>query len=365
LVSREPNARRASASYFLERALMPAYDPPKADLSTVGRIEPGRLVAEQMQAFDVLALVRPGKLSESALSNLAKYVQRGRSLLYVVCEGTDVANLNLLRQAAGVDWRLPVEFVAPAKGRSLKERFLTDIRASQPPFAIFGDELTGLTAPIRFSKSLLSRPVEGGLADDLLASLNDRSASLVASACGAGNVVLWNVDLAATNLTSSPLFVPMVSEIVEKLLARRQAAAVANCGLALSVPLPPAVGSISGLETAFVPEMPKDGSVGELTEDKTGVYFRSKELAGPGTHLVRREGKTVFAIASAAPPEESDLRSIQGSVLTKRLARGRAADFRSTADLLQNERDDVWTYALVAAVGCILAEWVILLVMRT
>lgn len=365
LATREPAAPRPSASYFLERALVPSDDPKSSLVGSLTRVAPSGIDAESLQPFDVVALVRPGKLTEQSAAALAGFVQRGRAIFYVVSEGSDAANLSMLKKFAGRDWKLPVEFVTPPADRAPKDRFLADVQSGQTPFAAFGDELTNLTAPLRFSRGLFSRPVEGGLADDVLASLNDRSAALVSTNCGSGNLVLWNVDLAATNLTSSPMFVPLASEILEKMLHRQRSTSAAICGEAYSALLPSSVGPLAGLAVAFEPATIKSVETGQLTEDATGLVFRSPSLGGPGVHLLKRGKDIAYCVASAAPIDECDLSSIDGAVLTNRLARGRSVTFRSSAELMENPRDDGWTYAIMAAVGCMLLEWMILRAMRS
>src|SRR5262249_23144761 len=52
---------------------------------------------------------------------------------------------------------------------------------------------------------------------------------------------------------------------------------------------------------------------------------------------------TVFALAAAAPAEESDLRPLEPEVFQGRLAGGRAVHFRSAVGD-DEERDDLWVW---------------------
>src|SRR2546421_330888 len=110
-------------------------------------------------------------------------------------------------------------------------------------FWIIRDE----SGPLRFSGGLNSRHAEGGLIDDVVASYSDRSAALVVTSCGAGKLAILNADLGASNLPASPLFVPMMGELVGRLLAQQRAADAAPCGEPIALYLPPNAGLVKDL----------------------------------------------------------------------------------------------------------------------
>jgi hypothetical protein len=82
-------------------------------------------------------------------------------------------------------------------------------------------------------------------------------------------------------------------------------------------------------------------------------------VEAPGVYRVEREGVTVFALAAAVPPEESDLRSLEPAVFRDRLAGGRTLIYRAAADEAE-ERQDLWVWPAVACILCLLGELVAL-----
>ena len=203
LISRQAAEQRPSSSYFLERALLPVVLPGGRGGKVV-RLDPAHLDREALAAADVLVLDHPGRLPAEAIKLLAGLLRRGRGLFYVAAEAEDAINLKRLVDTAGSDLQMPVEFVpAPATQRR-RDLFLTEVRREQVPFRVFGDGLAALTGSLRFSGGLSSRRLDGALADDILATYNDRSACLVLSGCGAGVLAVLNTDLSASNLPAFP-----------------------------------------------------------------------------------------------------------------------------------------------------------------
>src|SRR5207247_6003032 len=119
---------------------------------------------------------------------------------------------------------------------------LTEVRRDQVPFRVFGEGLAGLTGSLRFGGGLASRRLDGALADDVLASYSDRSACLVVTGCGAGTLAVLNADLAASNLPSSPAFVPLVGELTGRLLGTRRDSSALICGEPVALYLPASAG---------------------------------------------------------------------------------------------------------------------------
>jgi hypothetical protein len=79
---------------------------------------------------------------------------------------------------------------------------------------------------------------------------------------------------------------------------------------------------------------------------------------------VKRADATVFALATAIPPEESDLRTLEPSVFQQRLAGGRTIHYWAAAEEGE-ERDDLWSWLAVACIACVLVELLALRVFRT
>src|SRR5262249_38275346 len=157
---------------------------------------------------------------------------------YVTAEPQDAVNLKVLADMAGADLQMPVEFTPPPPSQRRRDLFLTEVRRDRPPFHVFGDGLPALTGPLRFAGGLASRRLEGGPADGVLAWLGDRSAFLVVTSCGAGTLAVLNADLSTSNLAGSGAFVPLIGELMNRLLGRQRLTEAAPCGEPLAVYLP-------------------------------------------------------------------------------------------------------------------------------
>jgi hypothetical protein len=215
---------------------------------------------------------------------------------------------------------------------------------------------------LRFSGGLASRRLEGGLVDDVLASYSDRSAALVMTSCGAGALAVLNADLNQSNLPSSGAFVPLVGELVGRLLSQRRSDDAAPCGEPVAAYLPAEAGAATGL--TITSDDPKQTNLGALTDQSSFVLWRW-DAAGPASvYSVKRDANTVFAMATALPALESDLESIDPNLLTTRLAGGRTIAFQSATNETQT-KDSAWSWFLVACAACMLGEFFVLRLFRT
>jgi hypothetical protein len=374
LITREGPEARPSSTYYLERAMVPAATGRSGDRSTarVVRFNPERDDRDTLAAADLFVLDHPGRLSESLLASLTGWLRRGRSLLYVACEPADAGNLKSLADLAAGDLRLPVEFTPPPLLGTHIERFIVDPRRDAPPFQIFGDAVTTTLAPLRFSGALASHPLPDALTDDVRATFSDQTACLVVSNCGAGTLAILNADLGASNLPTSSAFVPLIGELTTLLLGRRTVSAPLACGEPFALPLPPDAGPIAGLSIVSEHnshggdrERNNSGGPGiELVEEPEGLVCRSPAAGAPGSVRIHRGERTVFALATAVPEQESDLTALPASVFQNRLAGDRALSYR---DVTQDDeaRDSLWSWlALGCAVG-LAVEMVLLRALKT
>ena len=329
----------------------------------VVRLDPSNLDRDAVASAELLVVDHPGKLSDPALNELVSLLRRGRGVLYVVAESIDATNLKRLVERAGSGLTLPVEFVPPAVGQLRANLFLTEYRQDQRPFSVFGDEVTAVIAPLRFAGGLNTRRMEGALADDILASFNDRSAFLVAGASDVGALVVLNCDLADSNLPSSSAFVPLLGELIQRMEGRGKSSGAVACGEPVAVYLPAEAGAADGLEIA--PPQPGTPVAGNFSNDGTSVMWASEAAGPPGVYEVKRSEKTVYAMATAIHPDESDLRTLGADVFQGRLAGTRTLSFRANASLAGEEQDTLWTYLAVACMLCLLGEVVVLKAFRT
>lgn len=361
LVSRQRNAVDSSASYYLERALVPVRPREGRNGERVVRIDPAQLDMDSIASADLVVVAHPGKLPNKTVEALASYVRRGRSILYAAAETADAANLKLLTEAIGKDLHMPVEFMPPAAGRPRRDLKLANVRRDAPAFGLFGDTLSAAVAPLRFAGGLDTRAIEGGLADDVWASYGNGSAFLAVVRQGEAFLAVINADLAASNLPASPVFVPLIQELSASLLGSKNGGHELPCGEPASVTLPVEIATHADLRV--VPPAGA-GEPGALATESGGVAYRSPALGGPGVFQIKRGETTCLAFASAIPAAESDLRCLDVASIKKDFASAGKIDVRSATDE-EDARDSLWVWLAVACIGCLLLELVALKVLRT
>jgi len=362
LITRESPKPHPSSSHFLERALVPGKPRPGEPSESVVRLDPSNLDLEVVRSASLLVLDHPGVLSDQAINLLATLVRRGHGLMYVAAEPVDAQNLARFALAAGEDLKMPVEFVPTEPSQPRHDLFLLEWKRDQTPFDQLGDLMDAQAGELRFNRGLNSRTLAGGLTDDVLASFSDRSAALVVTPCGAGNIAVLNADLTASNLPASPLFVPVVEELAGRLLAVSDSQDAMPCGEPLAQYLPADCGAASGLTISAPADSDADAG-GALSDESTGVLWHADAAGDPGVYSIKRAGNTVFALASAAPASQSDLQTLDPSTLTTRLAAGRRVSYEIAGNL--PPKDQAWAWLLVGCAACMVAEVGILKLFRT
>jgi hypothetical protein len=367
IVTRQSPRQRPSSSYFLECALVPDSQlGPKASANVV-RIDPAGVDARSLAKADLVCLDHPGKLTDDAIKVVAAGLRRGQAVLYVAGETIDATNLNRLAAAAGTGLHMPVEFTPPPAGSLRRNLFLKRVRSEELPFSAFGDSLASLIASSHFAAGLSSRPLPGGLAEDVLATYSDGTACLIATTSGAGALVVLNADTAGSELPGKSMFVLLAQSLVDRMLNRGGEAAHAFCGERLVAHLPQETPSAKGLqfmgpETATAE--PPGGRYGELYDEGAGVVWDWRVPQRAGVYRVCREGNTVFAQAIEIPSEESKLEYLSPDVLRNRLAAGRQVYYRSALDE-EERRDDLWKWCAAVCAICVLGELTSLIAFRT
>ncbi len=358
LLTRQRPEERPSSSYFLERALAPLSPRPGHTDVRVTRLDPTQPDDAVLATADVIVIDHPGRFGAEVARRLAALLKRGRGILYVVAEAQDATNLKLIADAAGTDLRMPVEFVPPPGAQPRRDLFLTTVRHDQPPFATFG-ESPAWSDGLRFAGGLSSRRVDEGLADDVLAGFSDRSACLVVTSCGDGVLAVLNADLGTSNLPTSPVFVPLMGELMNRLLSQRRVGDALPNGEPAAIYLPTVAGTVAGLEVSG-----PGNTAAQLREESGRVLWSHTGTETPGVYRVTRRGEVVFAVASALPAEESDLRPLDSSVLPERLGSGRAVSFHAVSGG-DEYRDSLWSVLAVACIVCLLGELLALKAFRT
>jgi len=365
LLTRQSAGQRPSSSYYLERALAPDSQLGERASVDIVRVDPANIDRERLTAADLLVIDHPGKFAAEDISLLAGLLRRGRPVLYVAGEAIDATNLRLLVEAAGGGLQMPVDFAPPPQDQSRRDLFLTSVQQDVAPFDVFGDSRQAITARLRFGGGLTSNRLENTLDDDLLATYSDGTACLVLTSSDAGALAVLNVDLSRSNLPTSEAFVPLLDQLVQRLLQRRAAVTGAMGGEPVVVRLPSGIGAASELQ--IVGPQPSESeliSLGEIADEGIGTVWRWPSPDKPGVYRVERGDETVFALPVGLSAEESPLESLSPDVLKNRLAGTLAVHYRSATDP-SGQRDVLWTWLLVACVVCIVGEFVTLTAFRS
>ncbi len=367
MLTRQPATLRPSSSHYLQCALVPDRNPRDDAPARLARMDPAALDRQELTAADLILLDHPGKLADETLGLLAGLLRRGRAVIYVAAEPVDANNLKRLAEAAGGGLQMPVEFMPPAAGLPRRDLALARVRSGDRPFAVFGDELEAVVRPLRFAGGLTSRRLEGGLDDDVLATYGDGSACLVLGASDAGLLAVLNADLAASNLARTGAFVPLLDELIERMLARHRRDRALACGEPLVVHLPSEAGAAAELTIAGpggAGAEPSGGRFGQLRDEGLGAVWHWPSPDEPGVYRIRRGDARVFALALAVPAVESHLECLPPEVLTERLSAGREVHYRNVSGE-GDRRDDLWKWLAAACVLCMLGEVSALLAMKT
>lgn len=362
LVTRQPAKQRPSSSHYLECALVPESHP-GTNAARVVRINPETPDREQLLSASAIVVDHPGGLSPEAVMHLSTALRNGKPILFLASETIDATNLHKLAEASGGGAQLPVEFL-PLKGEPRRNLFLTSYRQADSPFGVFGDSGQAVLGRLRFASGLTSRRREGTLDDDLLASYDDGTASLVLSASQGGTLAVLNADLEHSNLPKTPeAFVPLVQELLQLLLERRVSHPEGFCGETLVARLP-VVAPVSELTIESPAEAQGLPEMGGLADEGLGVVWSWQHPSARGVFQIKHHDQTVYGLAINTPAEESDLESLPPEVLKNRLAAGRDMVFR-TADNPADRDDSFWVWLLAGCVVCLVGEIGALLAFRT
>jgi hypothetical protein len=219
---------------------------------------------------------------------------------------------------------------------------------------------------LRFSGGLATSPQPGSIAEEVLSRFDDQSAFLVAVESDASTFAVVNADLGQSNFPSSPMFVPMLGELVQRRLSgRANRAEPLLSGEPFSLVLPPDIEGAAGLTVSGPERAATENETGELVADSQGVVWRAPSAGVPGSYEIRREKRTLFVAPVVLAAEESDLRRIGADVFKERLAGGRSLEFHSALDDRSQEQDNLWIWLGIGCVGCVLLELTTLAWFRT
>ena len=363
VVTQQSARKIPSSSYYVQTALQPFADEAESRVR-VGRIASSRFSVEQAAGYQRFVFDHPGKMSPTQIRSTASLIRRGRGVLYFASEAVDATNLKLLSAELGSDLQSPVELTPVSRTRPRRNLQVQSMQEQRRPFSIFGDSLTAQLSTLRVSGGLGSRRVPDSLDDDILATLSDQSVFVYSCPAGLGKLTVVNADLEACEWSRHSSFLPIVNELADDLLSSSSLARLSLTGLPLVSVLPGEVASVDGLVVKQGDVTQSEATVGQLAASGEGVVWSCKELPGPDIFEIQKDGQAVFALASNLAPEESDLRTLDASLLTDRLSGGRDVSFNRVAAEKQ-EQDRSWIWFAVVAVVALVGEVAVLRFFRS
>jgi len=367
LVTRQPESLRPSSSHFLECALVPDKRLGKNASANLVRVNPAGMDRQSLAAADLILLDHCGRLSEENIKLLAGLMRRGRPIIYVAAEVIDATNLKRLADAAGGGLQLPVQFTPPHKGQFRRNLVLKPVRGDHPPFDRLGESLLAFINRQRFNGGLSSQISANAREEEMLATYADGTACMVLTPSDAGTLAVVNADLAASDITRTEAFNPLVDELVQEMMASSRAEESFVCGEQLVKNLPPEAGTAAELRIVGPAAMDRGEGTdrfGELADRGIGTVWHWPSPEAPAAYRIQRGDVVVYSAAVTIPSRESNLNALPSSVLKDRLAAGRDVYYRSISGE-GDRRDDLWKWFVAACVVCMLAEIGTLLAFRT
>jgi hypothetical protein len=367
LISRQSPALVGGSSYFLARMLCPAAGSGQAAESLIS-LDAGGLVPEQLANCDLLALVRPGRLTDEDMSLLSDLMLRGRPVLYVVSEAADVANLQQFETFCGRSLLMPVRFTVGslALGERTVARtddlyHLSNANLNRAPLDEFMNDPGALISEFQAARILKTTAVADTPQEDVLARWDDGSAALLMMSAGHGRLLIWNGDLEGSSLVRSPQFVALMRAGATRMLQESTPPPAAfACGTPCVVPLLNVMAQTEAV-TVYDPDGNRvEDCVAGMVSNQLSIKW--PRVGPPGVYTVKMGDKPVSSFAAACPPEESDLRPLTAEKVSGLLASGgpeASGNLRiyglDGKDAPAEDRE-VWAWVMVAAIGCLILE---------
>jgi hypothetical protein len=203
--------RGRSESFFLQQALLAGENNEHAlAVKTAGSVNPAELAS-----YRVVILNDPSGVSEPLASAIKEFVSRGGGLVIAAGKHTDAASFN--RLFSGISPAELGETVQTRGGYSLMSQVKTD----HPVFSLFAR--SGRLTSTRVYA--YHRAIPGEKAS-VVAALDDGSPIIVEGTAGSGKVLLLSTtfDTAWSDLPLTPMFLPLVRQMLEYLGGRTTSA---------------------------------------------------------------------------------------------------------------------------------------------
>jgi len=255
----ETAARGRSESFFLQQSLAAGENNQHAlTVKTAGSVNP-----TELDPYKVVIVNDASGLSEGLASGLKTFVERGGGLILAAGKHTDAGDFNRLLGS-----------IAPAQlGEVVQSRgyaLMSQVKTDHPIFSAFAR--SGRLTSTRVYGYHRATAKEGALT---IAALDDGSPIVVEGSAGRGKVLLvtTTLDTAWNDLPLTPMFLPLVRQMLEY-LGGREAASSYTIGQAFKTPADkdgslPAVDSPGGKRV----DDARKNSSGEQSLDASEIGF--------------------------------------------------------------------------------------------
>jgi hypothetical protein len=332
-------SRGRSESFFLQQSLAAGENNQYAlAVKTAGSVSPTELDSNRV------VIVNDAAISEGLASSLKTFVERGGGLIIATAKHTDSADFNRM---LGMISPAQLGEVVQSRGYALMSQVKTD----HPIFAAFarGGRLTS-TRVYGYHRAT-AKP--GAVT---LAALDDGSPIVVEGAAGRGKVLLvtTTLDTAWNDLPLTPMFLPLVRQMLEY-LGGREAGSDYTVGQAFTA-APDRDGSIPAIDT------PGGKRIVDIRKSSAGDL--SVYTAEVGFYRLRYRDRDEF-LAADLDTKESDLAKLNVDDLIASItpsAEERAAQAAQSPGLTADEkeaRQRLWLPLLIAALALFVVEAVI------
>ncbi len=332
--------RGRSESFFLEQSLAAGENNKHAlKVKTAGSINP-----TELDPYRVVIVNDASGMSQGLAAGLKNFVERGGGLIIAAGKHTDAGDFNRLLGAT-----------APAQlGEAVQSRgyaLMSQVKMDHPIFSAFAR--SGRLTSTRVYGYHRATPKEGALT---LAALDDGSPIVIEGSAGRGKVLLLTttLDTAWNDLPLTPLFLPLVRQMLEY-LSGREAASYYAIGQAFSAPAD-TDGSLPAI----------DSPGGKRIDDsrKNSAGEQSVEASEVGFYRLRYRDRDEF-VAVNLDTRESDLTKLNIDDLIASVSPppdGNSARPAQAAGLTADEKEAkqrLWLPLLLAALALFVVEAVI------
>ena len=333
----ETAARGRSESFFLQQSLLSTDTSPyELSVKTEGNVNPADL-----DQYRVVIINDVAGVSQELASALRGFTARGGGLVIAAGKHTDAGDFN--RMLGSISPARVGDVVQARDGYSL----ISDLSLDHPVFSTF--KKGGHLAPIRVYAYHRLEPSERASA---LATLDDGSPLIIEGLAGTGKVLLigTTLDNAWTDLPITPMFLPMIHQVLDYLVGRESAPGY-KIGQAIVAP--------QGVDGSAPQIQDPRGEAAQVTSNKDGAPTAT--AGETGFYRLKYHDRTDY-LAVNLETRESDLSKLDVAEFTTAVTADRkddesiAEDSRRLTPADIESRQHLWIPLLLISLALFVAE---------